>query len=204
MIGRLRGKLVHKQAPFVMIDVGGLGYEIEATSGALCRLPAAGAECVIYTHMVVREDAHLLYGFADLAERTLFRELIKVNGVGGRMALAIVSAMSVHEFARSVIEGDARALTRVPGVGKKSAERLIVELRDRMGEQWAPPAEAGSTLPQSSGPDDAADPLQEAAIALGALGYKPHEASRMLRAIDARGKNSEELIRGALQQAVKA
>lgn len=202
MIGRLRGKLVHKQAPFVLIDVGGIGYEIEATSGALCRLPALGAECVIYTHMVVREDAHLLYGFVDLAERTLFRDLIKVNGVGGRMALAIVSAMSVGEFARCVLEGDARALTRVPGVGKKSAERLIMELRDRIGEQWAPSETGGASLPAAL-PEDA-DPLQEAAVALGALGYKPHEASRMLRAIDARGKSSEELIRGALQQAVKA
>lgn len=201
MIGRLRGKLVHKQAPFVLIDVGGIGYEVEATSGALCRLPAPGAECVIYTHMVVREDAHLLYGFVDLAERTLFRDLIKVNGVGGRMALAIVSAMSVGEFARCVLEGDARALTRVSGVGKKSAERLIMELRDRIGEQWAP-SETGASLPAAL-PEDA-DPLQEAAVALGALGYKPHEASRMLRAIDARGKSSEELIRGALQQAVKA
>lgn len=202
MIGRLRGKLVHKQAPFVLIDVGGIGYEIEATSGALCRLPALGAECVIYTHMVVREDAHLLYGFVDLAERTLFRDLIKVNGVGGRMALAIVSAMSVGEFARCVLEGDARALTRVPGVGKKSAERLIMELRDRIGEQWTPSDTGGASLPAAL-PEDA-DPLQEAAVALGALGYKPHEASRMLRAIDARGKSSEELIRGALQQAVKA
>lgn len=202
MIGRLRGKLVHKQAPFVLIDVGGIGYEIEATSGALCRLPAVGAECVIHTHMVVREDAHLLYGFADLAERTLFRDLIKVNGVGGRMALAIVSAMSVGEFARCVLEGDARALTRVPGVGKKSAERLIMELRDRVGEQWMPADTGGASLPAAL-PEDA-DPLQEAAVALGALGYKPHEANRMLRAIDARGKSSEELIRGALQQAVKA
>ncbi|MDR2876616.1 MAG: Holliday junction branch migration protein RuvA [Chromatiales bacterium] len=203
MIGRLRGKLIHKQAPFVLIDVGGVGYEVEATSGALFRLPAAGEECVIYIHMTVREDAHLLYGFADLAERTLFRELIKVNGVGGRMALAIVSSMTVNEFARSVIEGDARALTRVPGVGKKSAERLIVELRDRMSEQWAPPGSSAASLPRSDVQIEA-DPMQEAAIALGALGYKPHEASRMLRAIDARGKSSEELIRGALQQAVKA
>lgn len=201
MIGRLRGAVVHRQAPFVLLDVGGVGYEIELTTGAFCRLPPPGVECVIHTHMIVREDAQLLFGFADLAERTLFRDLIRVNGIGARMALSIVSGMSVGDFARCVREGDAAALTRVPGVGKKSAERLIVELRDRLAEQWAPPEETPAA-PRGTPGDRAPDPVHEAMTALGALGYKPHEASRMVRAIDVAGKNSEEIIRGALQQAV--
>ena len=199
MIGRLRGTVVHRQAPFVLLDVGGVGYEVELTTGAFCRLPTPGAECVIHTHMIVREDAQLLFGFADLAERTLFRDLIRVNGIGARMALSIVSGMTVGDFARCVRDSDAAALTRLPGVGKKSAERLIVELRDRMAEQWQPEDMAAPRPLTESGTPD---PVHEAMTALGALGYKPHEASRMVRAIDVAGKNSEEIIRGALQQAV--
>lgn len=202
MIGRLRGIVVHKEPPFALLDVGGVGYEIELTAGAFDRLPSSGVEATVYTHMIVREDAHLLFGFASLAERMLFRDLIRVNGIGARMALAIVSGMSVAEFARCVDERDAVALTRLPGVGKKSAERLIVELRDRMAEYRLTPLPGDGSAARTVAPATAADPIQEAMVALESLGYKPHEASRMVRAIDVKGKSSEEILRGALQQAV--
>jgi Holliday junction DNA helicase RuvA len=195
----LRGTLVHQQAPFILLDVGGVGYEIEATSAVLARLPPAGSECIVYTHLVVRDDAHLLFGFADLAERELFRELIKVNGVGARMALAIVSGMTVEEFARRVLEKDITALMRLPGVGRKTADRLVMEMKDRISEHWSPDTKAVSAPPATPAGDDA---LQEALVALAALGYKPHEANRMLSGIDAAGRSSEEIIRRALQQAV--
>lgn len=201
MIGRLRGTLVQRQAPFLLLDVNGVGYEVEATMSTFNDLPAPGAECVVYTHLIVRDDAHLLYGFADLAERVLFRELIKVNGVGARMAMNVLSAMPVGEFARCIHDNDAAALTRVPGIGRKSAERLIVEMRDRLGE-GAPegaPLAAVAVRP----PGAPADPVHDAVSALAALGYKPHEASRMVRAIDVTGKNSEEIIRSALQSAAR-
>ncbi|MBK8163791.1 MAG: Holliday junction branch migration protein RuvA [Gammaproteobacteria bacterium] len=199
MIGRLRGTLVQRQAPFLLLDVNGVGYELEATMSTFSDLPAPGAECVVYTHLIVRDDAHLLYGFADLAERALFRELIKVNGVGARMAMNVLSAMPVGEFARSIHEGDTAALTRVPGIGRKSAERLIVEMRDRLGEDHP----AGAPALAAARPGAPADPVHDAVSALAALGYKPHEASRMVRGIDATGKNSEEIIRSALQAAVR-
>lgn len=200
MIGRLRGTLVQRQAPFLLLDVNGVGYEIEATMSAFYDLPAVGAECVVYTHLIVREDAHLLYGFADLAERSLFRELIKVNGVGARMAMNVLSGMPVAEFSRCVLDGDAAALTRLPGIGKKSAERLIIEMRDRL-QDTGPAAEA---VPLAAArPGAPPDPVHDAVSALAALGYKPHEASRMVRAIDVTGKNSEEIIRSALQSAMR-
>ncbi|MBK9131524.1 MAG: Holliday junction branch migration protein RuvA [Gammaproteobacteria bacterium] len=200
MIGRLRGTLVQRQVPFLLLDVNGVGYEVEATMSTFDDLPALGAECVVYTHLIVRDDAHLLYGFADLGERALFRELIKVNGVGARMAMNVLSAMPVGEFARCIHDNDAAALTRVPGIGKKSAERLIVEMRDRLKDD-APestPLAAVARLPGAP-----ADPVHDAVSALAALGYKPHEASRMVRAIDVAGKNSEEIIRSALQSAAR-
>lgn len=199
MIGRLRGALVHQQAPFVLLDVNGVGYEIEVTSAVLSRLPGIGAECTIYAHMIVREDAQLLFGFADLAERELFRDLIRVNGIGARLGLGIVSGMAVEEFARCICEKDATALMRLPGVGRKSAERLIMELKDRIAEHWSPGAVTPSA-PQVARTGGGS--LQEAAGALAALGYKPHEASRMLAGIDATDRTSEEIIRHALQQAV--
>jgi Holliday junction DNA helicase RuvA len=198
VIGRLRGTLVQRQAPFLLLDVNGVGYE--ATMSAFYDLPAVGAECVVYTHLIVREDAHLLYGFADLAERSLFRELIKVNGVGARMAMNVLSGMPVAEFSRCVLDGDAAALTRLPGIGKKSAERLIIEMRDRL-QDTGPAAEA---VPLAAvRPGAPPDPVHDAVSALAALGYKPHEASRMVRAIDVTGKNSEEIIRSALQSAMR-
>lgn len=200
MIGRLRGTLVQRQAPFLLLDVNGVGYEVEATMSTFYDLPAVGSECTVYTHLIVRDDAHLLYGFADLAERALFRELIKVNGVGARMAMNVLSGMPVGEFARCVHDNDVAALTRLPGIGRKSAERLVIEMRDRLKDR----APAGEPLAAAAGrPDAPDDPVYDAVSALAALGYKPHEASRMVRAIDVAGKNSEEIIRSALQAAVR-
>jgi Holliday junction DNA helicase RuvA len=201
VIGRLRGTLIQRQAPFLLLDVNGVGYEIEATMSTFYDLPAPGAECVVYTHLIVRDDAHLLYGFADLAERSLFRELIKVNGVGARMAMNVLSGMPVGEFARCVHDNDAAALTRLPGIGRKSAERLIIEMRDRLKDHI--PAAEPLLAATAAHPGAPSDPVHDAVSALAALGYKPHEASRMVRSIDAAGKNSEEIIRSALQAAVR-
>ncbi len=200
MIGRLRGTLIQRQVPFLLLDVNGVGYEVEATMSTFDDLPALGAECVVYTHLIVRDDAHLLYGFADLGERALFRELIKVNGVGARMAMNVLSAMPVGEFARCIHDNDAAALTRVPGIGKKSAERLIVEMRDRLKDD-AP--ESAPLAAVARPPGLRAETVPHVMSTIAALGYKPHEASRMVRAIDVAGKNSEEIIRSALQSAAR-
>lgn len=197
MIGFLRGRLVAKQPPALVIDVGGVGYEVEAPMTTFYDLPETGAEVTLHTHLVVREDAHTLFGFLRLSDRALFRSLIRISGVGPRMALAILSGMSADSFARCIRDNDAAALTRVPGVGKKTAERLVVELRDKLGKGEA----GGADIPVvSSGP---ADPVEEAVSALIALGYKPPDASRMVRAIDSKGLGVEEIIRRALQAAAK-
>lgn len=197
MIGFLRGKLVAKQPPVLLIDVNGVGYEVEAPMTTFYDLPETGKEITLHTHLVVREDAHTLFGFAKLSDRALFRSLIKISGVGPRMALAILSGMSADSFVRCIQDNDAAALTRVPGVGKKTAERLVVELRDKLGKGEA----GGAELPVvSSGP---ANPVEEAVSALIALGYKPPDASRMVRAIEAKDLGVEEIIRRALQAAAK-
>ena len=197
MIGFLRGKLVAKQPPVLLIDVNGVGYEVEAPMTTFYDLPETGAEVVLHTHLVVREDAHALFGFLRLSDRALFRSLIKISGVGPRMALAILSGMSADAFVRCIQDNDAAALTRVPGVGKKTAERLVVELRDRLGKGEG----GGVDMPvTSSGP---ANPIEEAVSALIALGYKPPDASRMVRAVDSKDLAVEEIIRRALQAAAK-
>lgn len=193
MIGHLRGRLVLKQPPRLMLDVNGVGYELEAPMSTFYDLPETGAEAALHTHLVVREDAHILFGFATLDERGLFRELIKVSGVGPRVALAILSGISVEGFTRCVREGDSGALTRVPGIGKKTAERLIVEMRDRL--------EAGETVTGAA--PRGGSPREEALAALQALGYKPAEAERLLRGVKGEGLGSEELIRLALQGAAR-
>ncbi len=200
MIGRLRGTLLEKRPPQLLLDVAGVGYEVEAPMSTFYQLPAVGNEVTLHTHLVVREDAHLLFGFANERERALFRNLIKVNGVGAKMALAILSGMNAESFARCVQEGDTGSLTRLPGIGKKTAERLIVEMRDRL-EAW----QADGALPvvMATPIGSARDEVNDALSALVALGYKPPEASRMVNAIDAEGKNSEQIIRAALQNAVK-
>ena len=199
MIGRLRGLLAWKQPPHLLIDANGVGYELEASLTTFQTLPELGAEVVLFTHLAVREDAHALYGFASTDERALFRNLIRVAGVGPRLALLILSGMSADAFVRCVRDGDALALTRLPGIGKKTAERLIIEMRDRIGELALGPATgAGAKAPVA-----AASPTEDAVSALVALGYKLPEASRMVQAIEAEGLSSEALIRQALQASVR-
>lgn len=189
MIGRLRGTLVYKRAPLLMVDVAGVGYEVEAPMSTFYALPEIGSEVVIQIHMVVREDAHLLFGFATEAERSFFRELIKVNGVGAKMGLAILSGMSVDAFAAAIRNNDVGMLVRLPGVGKKTAERLIIEMRDKMDIHVS-----GLTMPSSMATlvldGGESGPVSDAISALEALGYKPQEASRMVR-------NAQSVLRGA-------
>jgi len=191
VIGFLRGRLAAKQPPSLLLDVGGVGYEVDAPMSTFYRLPETGGEVTLYTHLVVREDAHILFGFATEAERALFRALIRVNGVGARMALAILSGLSCEEFHRCIEFGDAATLQRLPGIGKKTAERLIVEMRDRLPR-------TDDVAPAVSG---ASDPLAEAAEALVALGFKPAEAGRLLKQVEGRADSVEDLIRLALKRA---
>jgi len=203
MIGRLRGKVVWKQAPQLLIDVNGVGYEVEATMNTFYALPLEASEITLFTHMVVREDAQLLYGFASEAERAMFRSLIRINGVGAKMALTILSGMSIDDFAHCVREGDSATLTRLPGVGKKTAERLIIEMRDRLDKQLATSSGAGAAVVEAAGVQPVRqDAVGDAVSALVALGYKAQEASRMVRTIKADGLGSEALIRAALQATV--
>ena len=196
MIGRLRGEILAKHPPVLLLDVHGIGYEVEAPMSTFYGLPAVGETVTLYTHLSVREDAHVLYGFGREADRLLFRTLLRVSGVGGKMALAILSGMNAEEFGRAVRSGDVAGLTRLPGVGKKTAERLVVELRDRLA-----PAPAGAAFGADGGSvaggPESAD--AEATSALVALGYKPADAARMVKAVAADGLSSEQLIRAALQ-----
>jgi Holliday junction DNA helicase RuvA len=201
MIGRLRGLLVWKQPPYLMIDAHGVGYELEASLTTFQTLPETGAEVTLLTHLTVREDAHTLYGFANPAERSLFRHLIRVTGIGPRLALLILSGMSVELFSRCVRDGDATSLTRLPGVGKKTAERLIIEMRDRIGELGLHSATVRLPAGQMAPPD--ARPVDDAISALVALGYKLPEASRMVQSLDTDGLASDAIIRLALQASVR-
>lgn len=202
MIGRLRGQVVWKQAPQLLIDVNGVGYEVEATMNTFYSLPLENSEITLYTHLVVREDAQLLYGFASEAERAMFRSLIRVNGVGAKMALTILSGMSIDDFACCIREGDSVTLTRLPGVGKKTAERLIIEMRDRIDKQMAAGASGVTTVDAAGASPLRKDAVGDAVSALVALGYKAPEASRMVRSIKHEGLGSEEIIRAALQATV--
>lgn len=201
MIGRLRGELVYKQPPFLMVDVGGVGYEIEAPMSTFYDLPLQG-EVILFTHLAVREDAHILYGFASESERSLFRSLLKVSGVGAKMALAILSGMSADEFALCIQRDDTAALVRLPGIGKKTAERLIVEMRDRLDRLQLQPASGVSPPPLQATPGVAETPVADAIGALIALGYKPNDASRMVRSVESEDLSSEEIIRLALRAVV--
>jgi len=198
MIGRLKGMIIEKQPPLLLLDVGGVGYEVEAPMSTFYSLPKTGESVTLLIHMVVREDAMLLYGFATQSEKRLFRDLIKISGVGAKMALTILSGSSVNDFTATVIAGDADKLTGLPGVGKKTAARLIVEMRDKLGS--ADDSIPGMPPVGDGGP---ADPMTEAHNALTALGYKPPEATRLLKDLSATDASSEELIRQALKRAVK-
>jgi holliday junction DNA helicase RuvA len=195
MIGSLRGVIAAKTPPQLTVEVGGVGYELEAPLSTFFHLPAVGQEVRLLTHLVVREDAHVLYAFGSEDERRLFRALIKVSGVGPKIALGLLSGISVSAFAECVQREDVSALTRIPGVGRKTAERLIVEMRDRLG----PPA----TLTAAGTAADPASPESEAFGALVALGYRPAEATRLLKAAGPGTHSTEELIRRALQGAAR-
>lgn len=203
MIGRLSGQLLVRQPPQLLIDVNGVGYEVEAPMSTFYSLPEVGSKITLHTHLVVREDAHTLFGFATENERAMFRALIKVNGVGAKLALTILSGISADDFIRCVMDGDAASLTRLPGVGKKTAERLIVEMKDVL-KKWQAEAGEGSasqaTVASLLRPNDA---VADAVSALIALGYKPPEASRMVRGFETKDLGSEDIIRLALQGAVK-
>ena len=202
MIGRLRGLLVEKRPPRLLVECHGVGYDVEAPMTTIWALPDLNQEVVLHTHLLVREDAHSLYAFATLAERELFQALLKVSGVGAKMALAILSGMQVDEFALAVQRGDATRLTTLPGIGKKTAERLIVEMRDRVAD-WA--SGVAVALPVGAkAPTPATDAVSDAVSALIALGYKPQEASRLVSQVDADGKPSDVIIREVLRGLARA
>lgn len=192
MIGFLKGTLVAKRPPALVVDVAGVGYEVEAPMTTFYELPEVGAPLTLVTHLHVREDAHVLYGFSNEAERELFRSLLRVSGVGARMALAVLSGMSVEGFYACVRNRDLDSLTRVPGIGRKTGERLLLEMADRLPETHAGATGAGA---------GAAGPEREARDALVALGYKPAEVTKMLDGLDTGALPTEELIREALRQA---
>ena len=201
MIAWLKGVLRDKQPPWLLIDVGGIGYEVQAPMTTFTALPSTGTEVVLFAHQVVRDDSHQLFGFAARSERDVFRQLLKVNGVGAKMALAILSGMDAATLGRCVLEGDTTSLSRLPGIGKKTAERLVIEMRDRLGPS-ATNGEPGS-LPAGGVPDRHMDPAAEAVSALIALGLKPPEASRRVAAIDSADLACEEIVRLALKAMVK-
>ena len=202
MIGRIRGVLVHKQPPDILVEVGGVGYELQVPLSTLFELPEIGNEVSLVTHFVVREDAQQLYGFIDLRDRTLFRHLIKVSGVGPKLGLTILSGMDSTHFARCVQQDDVAALVALPGVGKKTAERLLIEMRDKL-KDWLGSADTAGAGSGSSDSEPVTDNVADAEGALIALGYKPQDAGRMIAAVnDDTIEDSQELIRRALKSVV--
>jgi len=199
MIARLAGTLIHKQPPLMVIDVAGVGYEVEAPLSVFQDLPELGQAVVILTHLSIKDDSHTLYGFSSEAERTLFRQLLKISGIGAKLALTILSGASGEELARYVAERDSASLTRLPGIGKKTAERIIIELRDKID---LIPFAAVTAV--GGGPAIPADAVSEAITALNALGYKPQESSSMVRKVAEPEMSVEEIIRHALQSMVKS
>lgn len=198
MIGRLSGTLIAKQPPMLLLDVGGVGYEVEAPMSTFFKLPVLGTAIVLQTHLVIREDAHLLFGFATAAEKALFREIIKITGIGPKLALAILSGIGVEDFWSAVRAGETGRLVKLPGIGKKTAERIVIELRDKAGAGG--PGDIGIS---GSGVTIAASPLSEARAALEALGYKPTEAQKLADAVHQEGMSTDQIIREALRRAVR-
>lgn len=196
MIGRLQGQLISKAPPQLLIDCQGVGYEVEAPMTTIWALPELNETVTLLTHLVVRDDAHLLFGFATEAERSLFRSLLKVSGIGAKVALSILSGIETDEFVRCVNSGDSQRLTALPGIGKKTAERLVVEMRDRVADL------PDQTTPSSGVVTMNADAATDAVSGLVALGYKPAEASKLIHALDAGEKTSEDLIREALKNLI--
>jgi Holliday junction DNA helicase RuvA len=202
MIGFLKGRLAVKQPPMLMVDVNGVGYEMEAPMSTFYALPATGESVALFTHLVVREDAHILYAFGSDGERRLFRGLLKVSGVGPKIALGILSGASVEDFLRIVETEDIAMLTRIPGIGRKTAERVIIEMRDNVKKLSMPAGTAGTA--GAVGTVTPATPQSEAFSALIALGYKPPEVVRLLKSVDGADLATTEIIRRALKSAAKA
>jgi len=197
MIARLSGTLIHKQPPLMVIDIKGVGYEVEAPLNVFSDLPETGQPVVVLTHLSIKDDSHTLYGFSSESQRTLFRLLLKISGIGAKLALTILSGASDDELARYVADNDTASLTRLPGIGKKTAERIIIELRDKLD---VIPTTAGSAPGGKAA--ISGDASSEASHALSALGYKPQEVSRMVRQAAKPDMNAEEIIRRALQSKV--
>ncbi|MGI9142342.1 MAG: Holliday junction branch migration protein RuvA [Fluviibacter sp.] len=193
MIGRLSGRLIAKQPPAIMVDVQGVGYEVDVSMNTFCELPALDAPVTLHIHMAVREDGHFLYGFLSDSERTAFRQLIKISGVGARMALAVLSGLNVDELAAAIARQDVACFTRIPGIGKKTAERLLLELKGKLD------LVAGNTGTLVAGQPMASDPLQDTIDALVALGYNAREAQSATKALPA-GVSTTDAIRLALKQ----
>lgn len=202
MIGRIRGTLVEKQSPELLIDVNGIGYEVLAPMTTIYKLPELGQQVSLHTHFVVREDAQLLYGFSDKQQRALFRALIKVSGVGPKLGLAILSGIEAQSFVRSIHDGDTATLVRIPGIGKKTAERLVVEMKDRLKE-WQVDSDLPLMAAANPAPMGQDQWIQEAEGALIALGYKPTEAAKAIAAIKEPVNSAEDLIRFALKGMLK-
>lgn len=196
MIGSIRGRMTFKQAPQIVVECGGLGYEVETPMSTFFELPECGAELFLHTHLLVREDAQILYGFLTVDERLMFRTLLKVNRVGAKLALGILSAMTTNDFRRCVELEDSTALSKIPGVGKKTAERLIIEMRDRITASVPAGGAAAPLTLEASARSEAVD-------ALIALGYKPKEVNNLIGKLDIDGKSAEDIIRMALKQAVR-
>jgi holliday junction DNA helicase RuvA len=195
MIGSVRGRLASKLPPLIVVECGGVGYEIETPMSTFLELPQVGADVFLHAHLLVREDAQILFGFSTVEEKTLFRSLLKVSGVGAKMALAVLSAMSVADFQRCVQHEDAAMLTKIPGIGRKTAERLIIEMRDRVAKVLVIPKTA-------AGRAAAPDARGEAFDALVALGYKPNEVKQLLGRLDTANQSAEDIIRSALKKAI--
>lgn len=195
MIGQLRGMLTLKKPPYLIIDVNGVGYELQASMTTIYALPMVGQEVFVFTHFVVREDAQLLYAFADESERILFRKLIKISGVGPKLALTILSGMNVASFVHCIETRDVNRLVSLPGVGKKTAERLVVEMADKLNKDF--------NNMQQNFSEVILDNTHDAESALISLGYKPQEAQTVIRKVYVAGADSETLIRLALQSMVK-
>jgi Holliday junction DNA helicase RuvA len=193
MIGRITGKLLAKQPPQLLVDVMGVGYEVEAPMSTFYKLPPTGESVTLLTHLSIREDAHVLFGFSSQAEKNLFRELIKVSGIGPKSALGVLSGINVEDFWATVRAGDTARLVKLPGIGKKTAERLLIEMRDKAGV-------AEAVLPGSV---PVTGPLQEARSALMALGYKPAEIQRFTDAVYKEGMSTEQIIQDALKRAAR-
>jgi len=201
MIGRIKGILIQKDPPMMLVDVNGVGYEIEAPVRVFFELPHDGEEVIIITHMLVREDAQILYGFSNYQQRELFRKLLKVNGIGAKSALAVLSTMSTDEFIAMIQSQDVNAIVKIPGVGKKTAQRLIIEMRDKLGDV----ASDDISMPGSTGATAAnlgnmpATAQSEALIALQSLGFRPQEVNMLIKQVAKDGMTAEEIIRMCLQ-----